>query len=286
MVKAPSKSANGMSITNYDPLREKLHQHAPRPAHFHARLTAPDVPAWYVPITPPPEDYSMIAGGTAADPHAVAQRMTRAARLPSPAPSPPPSARPSSARAPVRDRVPARDTATTRPPPRNVRATARRPPAPRPGLPTHRPRPARTARTAASGRRSARCPRHELTAHRRGVQSLTAEPAENPESGLQFADLRHAVHRLPEHAAPGVRDLDRPELPEKSPRYDFECAWHNAAGRPARWFPGSTTAAGRHRRCENDLDVVSVGHRTLEGDGIGQPLAAAPSAPHSARSAT
>src|SRR3954470_15294764 len=54
--------------------------------------------------------------------------------------------------------------------------------------------------------------RDQLPGHRRGVQTLAAEAAGDPQSLPQLADLRHAVHGHPDGAAEHFGDADLAEL--------------------------------------------------------------------------
>src|ERR1700738_104032 len=53
---------------------------------------------------------------------------------------------------------------------------------------------------------------NQLPRHRRGVQTLTAEAACDPQPATPLADLRHAVHGLSNGAAPDLGNLDPSEL--------------------------------------------------------------------------
>ena len=99
--------------------------------------------------------------------------------------------------------------------------------------------------------------RHHLAAHRRGVEAVAAEAAQQPEPGRDLADLRHAVHGVADHADPGVFRLDVAELPDR-------CAGsRRAAPRRARCgLPSQTVLRPDHiRRSPVDDAVVMAGQR-------------------------
>src|SRR3954471_7443947 len=54
--------------------------------------------------------------------------------------------------------------------------------------------------------------RDQLAGHCGGVQALSAEAAGHPKALSQLADLRHAVHGLPDRTAKRMGDLDLAEL--------------------------------------------------------------------------
>src|SRR6185369_8874471 len=49
--------------------------------------------------------------------------------------------------------------------------------------------------------------RYQVAAERRGVEPMAAEAARHPDAALGLADLRHAMYRAAERAAPQMRDL-------------------------------------------------------------------------------
>src|SRR5262249_45225349 len=54
--------------------------------------------------------------------------------------------------------------------------------------------------------------RDEIAAHRRGIETMPAETAGQPDARTDLADLRHAVHGDPQTAGPGIVDLDIADL--------------------------------------------------------------------------
>ena len=112
----------------------------------------------------------------------------------------------------------------------------------------------------------------QLPGDRRGVQALAAEAAGHPQAATQLADLRHAMHRLSNRAAPDLGNLDRSE-PGKN-RADPA---RNGAGetlRPGR--PGGFRRSPHQPAAIDDpemIDAVAVDHRSLKRDRLGKALA-------------
>ena len=82
--------------------------------------------------------------------------------------------------------------------------------------------------------------RHDLAAHRGGVEPAIAEARQEPQAGRDLADLRHPMHGVAEEPGPGIFGLDVLELREGAPdlaeqRLDVIlrlAAPHRAAARP------------------------------------------------------
>ena len=146
-----------------------------------------------------------------------------------------------------------RDNGPTRRPRRNVPAPTGRSDVRRPG------RSAPPAQTSSNGENS----RQRSSPHRmlRAISCPAIavvfspwrpKPLATHNPGPQLADLRHAVHGLPDRAAPGFGYLDLAELGERSCESGVQWRAQSAAAAPPRWFPDWPTSAGRHRRSGND----------------------------------
>ena len=55
-------------------------------------------------------------------------------------------------------------------------------------------------------------PGDQLARHRRGIDTMSTKRARHPKARRDLADQRHAVHRKPHRARPGMLDLDLPQL--------------------------------------------------------------------------
>src|SRR5205823_8704647 len=104
--------------------------------------------------------------------------------------------------------------------------------------------------------------RNHLPRHCRGVQTMAAEAAGDPQPFAQLADLRHAVHGHPDRATEHVRDRDLAERWKDG----GNAALNNRS--KAAWprLPGGFRA-GPHQPVAIDdpemIDTVTVGYRPL-----------------------
>src|SRR5688572_9905439 len=114
--------------------------------------------------------------------------------------------------------------------------------------------------------------RDDLPRHCRGIQPVAAEAAGDPQSFAQLADLRHAVHGHPYHAAEHVRYRDLAELGKDG----GDAALNDGSKTAGPRLPGGFRA-GPHQPVAVDdpemIDAVTVGYRPLEGNHRAQPLA-------------
>src|SRR4051812_2755423 len=111
----------------------------------------------------------------------------------------------------------------------------------------------------------------QLSGHRRGVQSLAAKSAGDPQAAPQLPDLRHAMDGLPDRTAPGLGDLDRSD-PGKD-RADTALDGAGKALRPG--LPGGFRARPHQPVAVDDpemINAVAVGHRPLKGYDVGESL--------------
>ena len=127
--------------------------------------------------------------------------------------------------------------------------------------------------------------RDDVARHRGGVEPMAAEPAGKPYLWHQFADLRHAVKRITEHAVPDIVELDLAELRKDA----LDVAFQLIDELPWIALPGAH-AARPHQPVAVDDPVMVVGeigiaHRPGIGDRLGQVAArAARWSPHRSRS--
>src|SRR5689334_25209509 len=111
--------------------------------------------------------------------------------------------------------------------------------------------------------------RNQLSGHRRGIETLAAEAARDPESFAKLADLRHAMHGLASRPAESLGDVDVAKLWE----YGADATRDGAckALRPHR--PGGLRARP-HQPVTIDnpemIDTGAVEHRASKADRLGK----------------
>src|SRR5262249_6318831 len=91
----------------------------------------------------------------------------------------------------------------------------------------------------------------EIAAHRRGIETMAAETAGQPDARTDLADLRHAVHRDSQSTGPGIVDLDIAEL--RISAFNVGLQRSDVAARVARPSRG---AAGQHQAIATDDAIV------------------------------
>ena len=98
-------------------------------------------------------------------------------------------------------------------------------------------------------------PGDQLARHRGGIDAMSTKRARHPKARRDLADQRHAVHRKPHGAGPGMLDLDLRPIADKSARSPalIRSAWRR--GSPTQ----AVAPATPHQPVRIDDAIVEVG---------------------------
>src|SRR5215831_8901840 len=117
--------------------------------------------------------------------------------------------------------------------------------------------------------------RDEVARHRGGIEPAPAECAGEPDAGLEFPNLRHAVDRKSHPGRPEILELHRGELRIRRAERAFEPSLYPLRTRPYRGNAGPQQAVTADDAVMM-IGVMRIADRPVERDRLAKPPAKRP----------